>query len=162
MRRQYSRSTFAALWFGLGLTILAVVTAQLGRPLIGDHIHSGYPSLGQAEIATGVNFYATSLTILGALGILGWAVTIWSARRGSRWARWTALILALVGTIVALFDLLVRDTSGDTGLPPLIGIIGLLPCVAGAVAVTLMFTRSTTSEMLNRQSSLRSPRARTT
>ncbi|WP_166975028.1 hypothetical protein [Brevibacterium atlanticum] len=161
MTRQYSRSTFVALWVGLGLTVIAIVSAQLGRPIIGGHIRSGYPSISHNEIATGVDFYVTSLTIVGALGLLGWAVTIWSAHRGSRWIRWAAVLLALTGTSVAAFALLVRDTSGDTGLPPLIGTIGLLPCAAGLVAVILMFTRSATSANRNGAPMHRSPQPRT-
>lgn len=145
MITQYSRSAYVALWIGLGLTVLTVVNAQLGSSLIGDHIRSGYPALAENEIAAGVGFYTTSLTVLGVLGALGWVVTIWSARRGSGWARWIAAALALSGTTIAAFALLVRDTSGDTGLPPLIGTIGLLPCAAGLVAVVFMFTRSATS-----------------
>jgi hypothetical protein len=43
------------------------------------------------------------------------------------------------GTGIAVFDLLVKDTSGDTGLPPLLGWIGMLPCLAGLAAVTLLW-----------------------
>ncbi len=44
-----------------------------------------------------------------------------------------------LGTAIALFDLLVKDTSGDTGLPPLLGWLGLLPCLAGLLAVALLW-----------------------
>jgi hypothetical protein len=47
-----------------------------------------------------------------------------------------------LGTSIALTDLLIKDTSGDTGLPPLLGWAGLLPCVAGLLAVTLLWRRS--------------------
>ncbi|MGB0098131.1 MAG: hypothetical protein WBP81_37040 [Solirubrobacteraceae bacterium] len=48
----------------------------------------------------------------------------------------------VLGTGIALLDLLVKDTSGDTGLPPLLGWIGLLPCLAGFLAVALLWMRS--------------------
>lgn len=48
----------------------------------------------------------------------------------------------VLGTGVALFDLLVKDTSGDTGLPPLLGWTGMLPSLAGLLAVTLLWIRS--------------------
>src|SRR5690606_38723296 len=51
-------------------------------------------------------------------------------------------VLLLAGGGVALFNLLVRDTSGDTGLPPLLGLTGLLPVVAGVVAVVLLWRPS--------------------
>ena len=45
-----------------------------------------------------------------------------------------------LGTAVALVDLLIKDTSGDTGLPPLLGWAGMLPCLAGLLAVTLLWS----------------------
>ena len=39
-------------------------------------------------------------------------------------------------------DLLIRDTSGDTGLPPLLGWAGMLPSLAGLVAVALLWSKS--------------------
>jgi hypothetical protein len=48
----------------------------------------------------------------------------------------------VLGTGIAVIDLLVKDTSGDTGLPPLLGWAGMLPCLAGLLAVTLLWRRS--------------------
>jgi hypothetical protein len=45
----------------------------------------------------------------------------------------------VVATTIALTDLLIKDTSGDTGLPPLLGWIGMLPCLAGLLAVGLLW-----------------------
>jgi hypothetical protein len=47
----------------------------------------------------------------------------------------------VVGTSIALFNLLVQDTSGDTGLPPLLGWVGLLPSLAGLAAVILLWRK---------------------
>jgi hypothetical protein len=47
-----------------------------------------------------------------------------------------------LGTTIALIDLLIKDTSGDTGLPPLLGWAGTLPCLAGLLAVLLLWARS--------------------
>ncbi|MPV37470.1 hypothetical protein GB881_10530 [Georgenia subflava] len=85
--------------------------------------------------------YVIYLSVLGALGVAGWLGSIWAARTGRRWARWAAAGMFTLGTSVALFNLLVRDTSGDTGLPPLLGWAGMLPCVAGLVAVVLLWRR---------------------
>lgn len=67
---------------------------------------------------------------------------IWATRRGKAWIRRTATVLFALGTLVALTALLVQDTSGDTGLAPLLGWIGVLPCVPGLLAVTLLWRRS--------------------
>jgi hypothetical protein len=47
-----------------------------------------------------------------------------------------------LGTSVALTALLVKDTSGDTGLAPLLGWVGMLPCLAGLGAVTMLWRRT--------------------
>jgi plastocyanin len=44
-----------------------------------------------------------------------------------------------LGTGIALTGLLIKDTSGDTGLPPLLGWVGILPYLAGLLAVTLLW-----------------------
>ena len=41
--------------------------------------------------------------------------------------------------VVGLSALLVRDTSGDTGLPAVLGGLQLLPAVAGLAAVVLLW-----------------------
>lgn len=64
-----------------------------------------------------------------ALGLVCWVGMIWATRRGKAWIRRTATVLFALGTLVALTALLVQDTSGDTGLAPLLGWIGVLPCV---------------------------------
>jgi hypothetical protein len=66
---------------------------------------------------------------------------MWAVRTGKRWARGAATTICAAATMVALADLLVRDTSGDTGLPPLVGWVGALPCLAGLVAVALLWRR---------------------
>ena len=63
-------------------------------------------------------------------------------KAGKRWARGAATVMFALGTGIALIDLLVRDTSGDTGLPPLLGWAGMLPCLAGLLAVMLLWRRS--------------------
>jgi hypothetical protein len=46
-----------------------------------------------------------------------------------------------MATSVALTDLLIRDTSGDTGLPRLLGWVGILPYLPGLLAVTMLWRR---------------------
>ena len=78
------------------------------------------------------------LSVVGALGIASWCGTIWALKTSKPWATWAATAIVAVETSVALSALLVEDTSGDTGLAPSLGTIGL-PCVAGFVAVALMW-----------------------
>lgn len=106
--------------------------------VLAGHIRSGYPSYDQARIDAAVTTYLIYLSVVGALGILSWLFAIRATSKGRRWARWFAATTFVVGTSIALFNLLVEDTSGDTGLPPLHGWVGLLPSMAGLAAVIML------------------------
>jgi hypothetical protein len=82
------------------------------------------------------------LSVIGVLGAAAWLWAIRAVATGKRWARGAATTLFVLGTAIALIDLLVKDTSGDTGLSPLLGWVGILPCLPGLVAVTLLWSRS--------------------
>jgi hypothetical protein len=110
--------------------------------VLAGHIRVGYPAYTQARIDSAVTIYLVYLSLVGALGIISWLWAIWAVKTGKRWARGAATATFVLGTGLALFDLLVKDTSGDTGLPPLLGWAGVLPCLAGLLAVTLLWRRS--------------------
>jgi hypothetical protein len=110
--------------------------------VLADHIRDGYPAYTQARIDSAVTTYLVYLSVVGALGIICWLGTIRALKAGKRWARAVATAMLALGTAIALTDLLVKDTSGDTGLPPLLGWAGTLPCLAGLLAVTLLWRRS--------------------
>lgn len=136
------RSAIVALHSGLALALVATLVPYIDRAaanLLADHIQAGYPSYGQSRIDTAVTTYLIYLTVLGAVGIVSWLVVIRAASAGKRWARWAAAGLFAVGTCIAVFNMTVQDTSGDTGLPPALGWVGLLPCLAGLLAVILMW-----------------------
>jgi len=117
----HERSAIGAMYAGLGLTVAAMIVAYV------DHA---------------VTTYLVYLSVVGALGIICWLAAIWAVKAGKRWARGAATALFALGTGIALLDLLIKDTSGDTGLPPLLGWAGMLPCLAGLLAVTLLWRRS--------------------
>lgn len=136
------RAAAGVMGAGLALTALATVIPFLGNPVgrvIADHVHAGYPSYGPARLAVAVTMYLTGLVIVGGLGLVTWAACILLARSRLPVARWVAAAAFVVGTSTALFDLSVRDTSGDTGLPLPVGLLGVLPSVPGAVAVVLLW-----------------------
>lgn len=142
---QHDRSLSAAMSAGLGLTVLAVIVPYVDRATTGlqaEHIQAGYPTYGPAQIDTALTLYLTHLSVVGALGIIGWLTTIWAVRAGKRWARGVATAMFVLGTSVALFNLQIEDTSGDTGLSPVLGVVGLIPCLAGLVVVGLLWRRS--------------------
>ena len=141
----HGRSAIGALYAGLGLTVVALIVLYVDHAtanVLAGHIRAGYPTYTQARIDTAVTTYLVYLSVVGALGIICWLATIGAVKAGKRWARGAATALSVLGTGIAHFDRLVKDTSGDTGLPPLLGWAGMLPCLAGLLAVTLLWRRS--------------------
>jgi len=143
----HPRSAVAVMYGGLALTVATLVVLyvdQATTDTLGAHIRAGYPDYSAARIDEAVTLWLVYLSALGALGIVTWLTLARATRRGRPWARWAAPVAFLAGGSVALFNLLVRDTSGDTGLPALLGVTGLLPAVAGAVAVALLWRHTRT------------------
>ena len=141
----HERSAIGAMYAGLGLTVVAIIVPYVDHVtdnVLADHIRAGYPAYAQARIDSAVTTYLVYLSVVGALGIICWLGTIRALKAGKRWARGAATVMFALGTGIALIDLLVRDTSGDTGLPPLLGWAGMLPCLAGLLAVALLWRRS--------------------
>lgn len=139
------RPALAAMYAGLGLTVAATIVPYADHAtanVLAGHIRAGYPAYSQARIDAAATTYLTYLTVIGALGVVCWLAAIRAETTGRRWARAAATALFVAGSGVALFDLLVRDTSGDTGLPPLLGWAGVLPCLAGLAAVVLQWRRT--------------------
>jgi hypothetical protein len=141
----HERSAIGAMYAGLGLTVAALIVLYVDHAtgnVLAGHIRAGYPTYTPARIDTAVTTYLVYLSVVGAVGIICWLATIWAIKAGKRWARGAATALFALGTGVAVIDLLVKDTSGDTGLPTLLGWAGVLPCLAGLLAVTLLWRRS--------------------
>lgn len=142
---KHQQSAIVAMYAGLALTVVTLIVAYIDHAtanVLANHIRAGYPTYSQARINTAVTTYLVYPSIIGALGVISWLWTIPTVNSGKRWARGAATAMFALGTGIALFDLLVKDTSGDTGLPPLLGWIGMLPCLAGLLAATLLWRRS--------------------
>jgi hypothetical protein len=130
---------------GLALTVVTLIVPYIDHAtanVLADPIRAGYPTYTPDRIASAVTTYLGYVSIIGALGVISWLWTIRTVNAGKHWARGAATAMFALGTGIALFDLLVKDTSGETGLPPLLGWIEILPCVAGLLAVTLLWMRS--------------------
>ncbi len=129
---------------GMALTLLVAIVPFVDGAtthLQARHILAGYPSYSAGEVQSAAGVYLAYLAVVGVIGAAGWLVAIFATRAGKRWARWLATGLFVIGTAVALFNLAVTDTSGDTGLSPVIGGLGLLPSLAGLVAVILLWRK---------------------
>ncbi|MFF0463867.1 hypothetical protein [Streptomyces mexicanus] len=132
------------MFAGLALTVLATTASYIDRDtthLLADHIRAGYPTYTQARVDSAVTAYLVVLSVIGALGVLAWLTTAWAVKTGKRWARPAATVLFMLGAGIGLAGLLTKDTSGATGLPPELGWAGMTPCLAGVVAVILLWRR---------------------
>jgi len=142
---QHHRSAVAAMYAGLALTVGAAIAPYVDRATAGvlaAHVHSGYPAYSQERADSAVTTWLVILSVVGVLGVAGWIGAIRAVRSDRRWARWTATILFALGASVALTLLLVREPTGQLGLPPVLGWIGVLPSLAGALAVFRLWRRA--------------------
>ena len=134
-------SAIAAMVVGLALTIVATIVPFVTSAL-RDHIRAGYPAYSDARVDSAVSAWLIILTVIGVLGVVGWIWSIWIVAKGKQWARWAATALFALGASVAVSGVLITDKSGDIGLAPMLGWLGLLPSLAGLVAVVLLWRRS--------------------
>jgi hypothetical protein len=138
------RSVLAALYTGMTTTVVATIAPYLDQATshtLAHHIRAGYPSYTQARIDTAVTTYEVILTIIGVLGVAGWALVIHAVTTSKRSAAPLATTAFLLGLGIALTDLLLKDTSGLTGLSALLGWAGIVPCLPGLVAVMLLWRK---------------------
>src|SRR5690606_40951547 len=73
------RSALRASCLGLGLTLIAAFLPHLDRVtthVLAAHIHTSYPTYTEEQVDTAVNAWLMLLSVIGALGVLGWIWTI--------------------------------------------------------------------------------------
>lgn len=134
------RPAVATMYLGLTLSLATTILPFVTANVLSNHIRSGYPDYGPAELNSAVTAYQVILALIGGLGVLSWLFAIWAAKRKS-WSHWLAAGLFGTGTIIALCLLLTKDTSGELGVAPLLGWLDMLPCLAGLVAVVLLWRK---------------------
>lgn len=143
------RGVLPGVLTGIGLTLVATVTPfvdRAGGQVLAEHLRHGYPTYTTDRIDRAVTTWLVILGAVGAIGIAGWATTVWVLRVGQR--RGGRIALSLLATAsfalvaaAAVSAALVKDTSGEVGLAPALGAIGLLHVVAGAIGVVVLWRR---------------------
>ncbi|MCX4446229.1 hypothetical protein [Streptomyces sp. NBC_01789] len=139
-----ARGAVGAMYTGLGFTVAATVLPYVDRATthrLADHIRAGYPSYARTRVDSAVTTYLVLLSVVGVLGVAAWLWTVRAVRSDKRFARPTATVMLVLGVCAGLTGLLTRDTSGETGLPPEMGWAGMAPCLAGLLAVALLWRR---------------------
>jgi hypothetical protein len=127
---------------GLGLTLVALaapVVDQLTAGTLAAHLQTVYA--GSGVVVPAAAAITASLVGLGALGVLCWVATIQAVRRGRRGAPVMATAFLVLGAALAVVDLTVAE-YGRPILPVWVGVLGLLPCLPGLVAVVLLLRRT--------------------
>ena len=131
-----------SMYTGLAMTAVATVAPCVDRATsnsIAAHVRAGYPSYTAAHIDTAANSYLLYLTMVGVLGIVGWASCIRGVIQGRRGVRVASSVMFALGAVVGLTDLLVKDRSGQTALPPGLAWLGVVPSLPGLLAVVLLW-----------------------
>jgi hypothetical protein len=147
MNTTHTTGALRTMYAGLVLTVVATVAAYVDRyttHALAHHVRHGYPAYSTERVDSAVSDWLAVLTVVGVLGVAGWTVSIWAVRRGARATRLSASVLLVAGLALALTCLLTKDTSGEVGLAPALGVLGLLPSLAGTAAVGLLWRGSRT------------------
>ena len=140
------RPTIIAMHAGWTVTASALAAVWVDHAtgnLLARHIQAAYPHYSRAHVTSAAAVYLIYLSVIGALGIIAWASSLRAVKQGRHWIRPAATLIFIVATGLALTNLLIKDTSGDTGLPALLGWIGLLPCLPGLLTVILLWRDGT-------------------
>jgi hypothetical protein len=132
------RPAVTAMGVGLLLTVItmiALIIDQTNGYSIADHVDALYAPL---RLHPDPNVLFGILYVTGVFGVLLWLTMIWAVRRHKRWARVIASIIFVVAASIALLALFVSE-YGTPIFPTSWGLFGLLPSIAGLVAVILLW-----------------------
>lgn len=133
------------LHVGLAVTALVALAPLLDVMAVGalaGHVREAYPTWSESSVSADTYAIAGYLGLFGLLGVAGWAWTIRLAARHSPRTRVVATVLFVLGTITALTNLTYGGTAYETIVPVAHGLLGLLPVLVGAAAVTHLWRRS--------------------
>jgi hypothetical protein len=142
---QHQRPVIAAMYAGLALTVTATIVPHVDHAMANvpaDHIRASYPAYTDARIDTAVATHLVYLSVVGALGVVGWLGTIWAVKAGKRWARGGATAMFALATGSAPIRS-ARQRHVRRHRPAAVaGLVGTPPCLAGLLAVTFLRRKS--------------------
>lgn len=144
-----NRAAAATMRAGLALNVATAIVPFIDQAtghVLADHIRAGYPTYSTQRIDSAVTAYIVILTIVAVLGVIGWFTAIRALAAAKWWTRWAATAFFLLGVTAGLCGLLVKDTSGEVGLAPLLGWVMVLPCLPGLVSVVLLWRDGTRAD----------------
>lgn len=137
-----------AMYAGLALTAAATLVPLIDLVTVDsltDHVRAAYPYWPADLVAGDRNAIVIYLSAIGLLGIAGWLWAIWAVAKHKRTARLVTTVMFVLGASIALIDLNFSEAAYDRVIPPLYGTLGLLPSLAGLVAVILVWRHGSSS-----------------
>lgn len=140
-----ARQTVVAMYTGLALTVIALLVPFIDvvtTDTLGQRIQQNYPSYSPAEVSQVQTIFLSYLAGIGALGVVSWLWMVRVVRNQKPWAGIAATLIFLCASSLALTNLFISEGGGATALPTMLGVVGVLPCAAGLVAVVLLWKRA--------------------
>ncbi len=118
----------------IALTVAPLIDMQTGDS-IAAHVRDAYPGWSASDVDADRTAIGAYLVGVGALGVVGWLVSLWIARRPTTTARWTTASLLGLGVVVALANLSMGGEAYDRIVPTPYAVAWLVPVLIGAMAV---------------------------
>lgn len=137
-KRHDQRGAVAGMGIGLLLTVamlVALIVDQASGHGMADQVRAHYSPFNLHPDPAVLYGY---LYVTGATGVLLWLATIRGVMKHKRWARVVTSLVLVCATGFALLVMFASEYGGRV-VPAGWGVLGLLPCVAGLVAVILLW-----------------------
>lgn len=134
--------SIVAMFCGLVLTLLVavfVVVDQATGDLLTQHIRDAYPAFSPSEVAADQSAIQTYLFATCAVGAAAWLWTAWAVHKRKTWARTATTTVFVLGAGLLFINATAGGEAYAQILPVSYGVVGLLPGVAGLVAVVLLW-----------------------
>ena len=135
------RGATLALRVGLALSLASAVGLLIDQTSVHslvEHVtaqYSPYGAVPDPNVLFGY-LYATA-----GLAVAAWLIALRGVRRRKAWVRLFASMTFVVGAMLAVFKLVITE-YGILIFPMVWSVLGLLPSLAGLVAVSLLWTRA--------------------
>ncbi|MFF2925869.1 hypothetical protein ACFVTP_26285 [Streptomyces celluloflavus] len=129
------KNAATVMYVGMGLTLLAAVVLIVDQAMsdtLTQQLRDAYPSYSASRMSTVKSSILTYLFTLGVAGLILWPWMAAANRKGKGWSRIAASVVFLLSTVIALYDF-------TQNFPLFVTLTGLLPCVAGLVAVAFLW-----------------------
>ena len=135
------RRAVQALKAAAALAVLgsgAIIADQATGGGLAQRLRQAYPERSADQIGMAESSILTYLFTLTVLGVALFAAMAWAGRRGRRWVRGAGAAAVVLGSVLAAYNF-------SQPHPLVMTIAGLLPCAAGLTAVSLLWTRESSS-----------------